>query len=312
MARHATAVDASGTRDRAASGLPWMLAVAWVTTLLVSRLPEIVLREGFGLQTEWMPSALIGMVVLLWLASGVVATLRPLRPYFAVMSALTILLAVIPFILASAAWQTLVPASAGEMGVLLAERVLLAILSLVVIGFLFVVGTRPVDAYLRPGAVRARSGIRIPGTANSLRWSIAGPVWIVVLAVLTGLAMLGVLPQVIDLPAALPLLGVAALAAALNSFWEEVAYRAAPLSQLAPVIGASPAVLLLAVWFGLGHFYGGIPSGAAGAVMAGTVGLLFGRAMIESRGLVWPWALHFTADFVIYAVIALAATSPSA
>ena len=46
--------------------------------------------------------------------------------------------------------------------------------------------------------------------------------------------------------------------------------------------------------------------------MAGTVGLLFGRAMIESRGLVWPWALHFTADFVIYAVIALAATSPSA
>lgn len=312
MARHASAVDASGARDRAVSGRTWILPVAWVTTLLISRLPEIVLREGFGLQTEWMPSALIGMVVLLWLASGVVATLSPLRPYFAVMSALTILLAVIPLILASAAWQALVPASVGEMGVLLAERVLLAILSLVVIGFLVAIGTRPADAYLRPGSTNARSGIRIPGTAYALPWSVAGPIWIVILAVLTGLAMLGIVPPVIDLPTALPLLGVAALAAALNSFWEEVAYRAAPLSQLAPVIGASPAVLLLAVWFGLGHFYGGIPSGAAGAVMAGAVGLLFGRAMIESRGLAWPWALHFTGDFVIYAVIALAATSPTA
>jgi hypothetical protein len=30
--------------------------------------------------------------------------------------------------------------------------------------------------------------------------------------------------------------------------------------------------------------------------------------MIATRGLAWPWALHFTIDFVIYASIALAAT----
>jgi len=288
-----------------------MLAVAWATTLLVSRLPEIILREGFGVRIDWMPLALIGAVTLLWLASGIVAAFRPLRAYFAVMTAVTVLLAAIPLILDSDAWRALVPPTAGEMTVLLAERLLLAVLALAIIGLLLVMRTRPADAYLVPGSVSARSGMRIPGTAGPLRWTIAGPLWIVLLAALTGLAMLGAVPPVIDLGVALPLIGVGALAAALNSFWEEVVYRAAPLSMLAPVIGASPAVLLLAVWFGLGHFYGGIPSGAVGAVMTAAVGLLFGRAMIESRGLAWPWALHFTADLVIYTVIALGATSPT-
>ena len=45
-----------------------------------------------------------------------------------------------------------------------------------------------------------------------------------------------------------------------------------------------------------------------GALLTGAVALLFGRAMIETRGLVWPLALHFVGDLVIYVFLALAAT----
>jgi membrane protease YdiL (CAAX protease family) len=134
----------------------------------------------------------------------------------------------------------------------------------------------------------------------------------VLLAALTAMATLGTLPATFDLGRALPLLGLAVLAALMNAFVEEVVYRSAPLSQLAPVIGGSSAVVLLAIYFGLGHFYGGIPSGPVGAVMSGAVGLLFGRAMLATRGLAWPWALHFSIDLVIYAGIALVASSGAA
>ena len=294
--------DVAGTRRAP------VLAVAWIATLLISRLPEVVLREGLRLETPWMSWTLVLVSLLLWLTSSLVATLRPLRSYFLVMIAVTTMLAVIPVIVESAAWQALLPSSAGEMGTLLADRILLGILALVIIGLLLAIGTRPGDAYIRPGSINARSGVRLPGMSVPLRWTVVGPVWVVILAGLTGLAMLASLPAVIDLETAVPLLGVAVAAAAFNSFAEEVIYRAAPLSQLAPAIGAGHAALLLAVWFGLGHFYGGIPSGPVGAVMAGAVALLFGRAMIGTRGLAWPWALHFTIDLVIFSGIALAAT----
>jgi hypothetical protein len=44
-----------------------------------------------------------------------------------------------------------------------------------------------------------------------------------------------------------------------------------------------------------------------GLVMAGLLGLLFGKAMIDTRGLGMPWALHFSADAAIYTFLAVAA-----
>ena len=81
-------------------------------------------------------------------------------------------------------------------------------------------------------------------------------------------------------PAALTL-----LTALLNSFSEEMLYRAAPFAGLVPVIGSGQALWLMALWFGLGHYYGGIPSGVMGLVFAGALGLLFGKAMVDTRGI---------------------------
>lgn len=64
-------------------------------------------------------------------------------------------------------------------------------------------------------------------------------------------------------------------------------------------------VAILAVYVGLGHFYGGIPSGWMGLIATAAIGLLFGRAMIETKGLAWPVGLHFAGDLVIFTVLAL-------
>lgn len=66
---------------------------------------------------------------------------------------------------------------------------------------------------------------------------------------------------------------------------------------------------LTAVWFGLGHYDGGIPSGPIGVLFAGGIALLYGKAMVETRGIVLPTAMHMLTDVAIYLFLAQAAVS---
>lgn len=286
--------------------------IAWVATLLVSRLPEIVLRELFALSVPWMAWVVVAMSAALWVGARAVAALRPLERYFAILTVLALMLAVIPEVLGSAAWQSLVPSTGHPMVILLAERVLLAALAIVMIGVLFVLGTRPSDAYLVRGDLNAPTSSRTPRSTERLRWRTFGPIMVVFLLLITAYVAAPAIPAQVDLPAALPFIGIGAIAALLNAFWEEVAFRAAPLSQLRRAVGPTMGVAILAAWFGLGHFYGGIPSGLMGSLVALAVAFLFGRAMVETRGLGWPLALHFATDLTIYTFLALAATAPVA
>lgn len=287
-----------------------VLATAWLGTLLLSRLPEIVIREGLGVDATWMPIGWVLTAAALVLVSWRLSGLRALRGYFTLLGGVIVLTAIIdPWVRDSQAWRGVVSAAGAPMIALLAERGLLIALALVLVGVLALVRARP--RYLAVGNLRAPSGFQLPWIARSpWSWMVVGPLAAVIFALLTMAAAASLLPSVqLRIDAALPLLGIALIAAALNAFAEEFLYRAAPLSQLAPAIGTGQAVLLLAIWFGLGHFYGGIPSGAIGAVQAGAVGLLFGKAMIDTRGLVWPWILHFSIDAVIYGALALSAAS---
>jgi len=277
---------------------------AWFGTLLMSRLPEIVLREGFGIEADWISAAWIGVGITLWLLGAQMAVLRPLRSYFLVMTFVATLSAIDQVIRGSAAWDALVSADAHAMTALLSERLLLVIFAIILIAFLIASGTSRREAYLVVGSMSAPSSIRLPGR-HGVPWSIVGPIAFVVLGCLTAALAFSISPAVVPVEAALSVLWVAVIAAVLNSFAEEVLYRAAPLSKLVSVIGGANAVFLLAVWFGLGHFYGGIPSEPTGAIQSGLVAMLFGSAMIETGGLAWPWILHFVIDLVIYVNLAL-------
>jgi hypothetical protein len=69
-------------------------------------------------------------------------------------------------------------------------------------------------------------------------------------------------------------------------------------------VGPRHALWLTALWFGLGHYYGGVPSGPVGFVQSGLLALLLGKAMLDTRGIAWPWTIHVALDTVIYLFIA--------
>ncbi len=95
------------------------------------------------------------------------------------------------------------------------------------------------------------------------------------------------------------------LVAALNAANEEFQFRNILLAHLRNVIPPGEAVLLTAVLFGLGHYYGQ-PSGPIGVVMAGFAGWIWARSMIETRGSAWAFFIHFVQDIVIYCFLAAA------
>jgi membrane protease YdiL (CAAX protease family) len=103
----------------------------------------------------------------------------------------------------------------------------------------------------------------------------------------------------------IPLLPATAILALMNAFGEELAYRATPLSQLWQVVGKRQALWMTSLWFGLGHYYGGISFGAIGAIFFTFVAILFGKAMIETKGLALPVSMHILGDIVLFLILAL-------
>lgn len=94
--------------------------------------------------------------------------------------------------------------------------------------------------------------------------------------------------------------------ALLNAASEEFQFRSILLAHLRSVLRPAETILLTAVFFGLGHYYGQ-PSGPLGVVMAGFAGWIWARSMIETRGGVWAFLIHVVQDLVIFTFLAVAA-----
>lgn len=308
MTRMAASADARSTGPTPTTAL----ILAWGMTLLLSRLPEIVLREVVGWNVPWINIAWIVVAVGLLVAASVVPPMRPFRDYLMVMLTVLVLTTVVDPLIRAALFGDIAPAGPDpELRRLFAERVLLVFEALAIIPVLAALRYRGREAYLALGNLGAWTGLRIGRRA--LSWAVVGPIVAILLVAATAAFASSLASPTADLWArAIPLLPIAWLAAACNAFAEEVLYRAGPLGPLARVVGPRAGIWILAVWFGLGHVYGGIPSGVMGFVMAGLLGLLFGKAMIDTRGLGVPWALHFSADAAIYTFLAVAAVASTA
>jgi hypothetical protein len=69
----------------------------------------------------------------------------------------------------------------------------------------------------------------------------------------------------------------------MNSFSEELNYRASQLAVLQGVPSNRQALQLTAVYIGIGHYYG-VPYGSIGFLMAGILGWQLGKSMLEKKG----------------------------
>ena len=83
-----------------------------------------------------------------------------------------------------------------------------------------------------------------------------------------------------------------------NSFSEEMLCRFSLVAGLDGAISKYTIYVWSAVIFGGVHFFG-TPGGPLGVLMAGFLGWLMAKAMHETKGIGWSWAIHFLQDVVI-------------
>lgn len=96
------------------------------------------------------------------------------------------------------------------------------------------------------------------------------------------------------------------LFAALNAFAEESIFRLALVLPWAGKLPTHSICLYSALLFGLPHF-AGMPDGLLGASLAGLMGYVLCRSLIETRGLFWAWFIHALQDLVIMASLGMLA-----
>lgn len=288
-----------------------VLVVAWVVTLLVSILPNILWTELTGATPAWVFWAKIALLVFAAAFTFVWPAIKPLRPYFVIF--LTLLLAEELFFRVGniAQWQEWF----GGAGVsfsreMLGVQLLRLAVTVVIIAMLFAIMRRRSEFFLVTGELDA--------PAAPVRWLIDKPVgwirlgWVLTVCITLGTLLfliLAGLPSLAMLKSALPLLPAVMVLAAMNAFSESVSYRAALLSPLHTVVGGVQAMLLAAAFFGIGHFYG-VPFGPIGAVMAFVLGWFLNKSMLETKGFFWPWFIHFWQDVATFSFMAIGSVNP--
>jgi hypothetical protein len=291
---------------------PALLAVAWGVTLCISELPDILLRELAGELPDWLFWSKVVLLAALLAASLAWKQLHALRDYSLIF--LVVLLAGRTSVLLTQSgwWQDRFTAAGGPFALtMLGEQVRRLSVSLAVIAAFLLLRYPRGRFYLVKGQLDATGApIRWLGIAEPYSYRRFGPLAALCISLGLGafLVIGGGWPH--PSPNSVTVLTVAAVLglAAMNAFSENMTYRAAPLAILEPAVGPSQAMLLGATFFGIGHFYG-VPYGVVGVVMAGALGWILNKTMLETRGFIWPWFIHFCQDALVFGFMALGAVA---
>ncbi|MHC1740410.1 MAG: CPBP family intramembrane glutamic endopeptidase [Anaerolineaceae bacterium] len=274
---------------------------AWVVTLLISVIPDILLNLFTGTVPAWLVFCKMGALFLLALIAIFWKLLRPLRNFFVVMIAFFGLYALLPkFNFTWPGLQSLFGNSAfdARMQTEQTGKLVVALLMLVV---LFLLGYKRRDLFLRGGDLRTDiQPVKWLGFMRPVSWVSFGLQWsLYISATMAVIQYIGMRPGGALMLKVLPILPSILFYAALNSFNEEVTYRIPMLATLEPVGGSTGALWMSASFFGLGHYFG-VPGGIFGAIASIFMGWILGKAMLETRGFFWTWWIHFLSDIAIF------------
>lgn len=287
-----------------------LLIFAWAATLLVSALPDILLTElqiTLPIPILWARVALLAVFIA---AGSVWSIALPLRPYFVLFMVLYLADALFYWIGTTAVWQGGF-SGASFSSRMFGEQLLRLGTAFAMIAALRLMFRRQSGFFLTPGEIDATAEpVRWIGMDRPLKWTRFGIILTVCITggtlaflLLSGSPSPDLLAQVVALIPAILLI------AAMNAFSEEVTYRAALLAPLQDIVGKTHALLLTVALFGLWHYYG-VPYGVIGVAMAGVLGWLLGKSMLETRGMFWAWFIHFWQDVAIFTFIAAGSITP--
>jgi hypothetical protein len=283
-----------------------ILITAWVVTLLISVLPDVIFDEVFRLATPgWLFPAKLGVLGLALILSLAWKPLHPLWQYFLVFLLLYLAEYGSSLIGKMFLWGTWFVYPVSFTRNMLGTQLLRLLVAVFMVLVMWLLKRRFADFYLVKGDTAAQAAPIPLLMSRPESWKKLGV--ILALCITGGTLFFLVLagrPSPTALAAALPLLPMILLLAAMNAFSEEMNYRATALGALRDALSGPQAVLLAAVFFGLGHYYG-VPYGIAGVVMAGFLGWLLGKSMLETKGFLWAWFIHFLQDVAIFSFMAI-------
>jgi hypothetical protein len=299
-----------------------LLVVAWGVLLLVSSLPMIILQEVFRIPVPFQARMLTSLALILFMVilTFVWQVIRPLRDFFIVFIILFIaegfffgyvgnLPSLDPYLESSEFVPSLLSTQVLRMTVTLVMLAGLMIIKKKREAFYLVKGDLAATADPIPLIMKQPASWRVLGRELSL-WISLGTLTFLLIAAFPSLSaqfqqgtLGGMLSQM------LVLMPFVLLMAAMNAFSEELTYKASFLSVLENPVGKRQALLLMAAFFGLGHYYG-VPYGIIGVLMAGFLGWLLGKSMLETRGFAWAWFIHFLQDVLIFSFMAIGSVTP--
>lgn len=168
------------------------------------------------------------------------------------------------------------------------------------------------SAFLAPGNIAAPAkGVMWLGISEGESWrSLGASLSFFITLATTAFVYLQFRKSVGDLKQLLPYLPYVLLFSLNNSFSEEVVYRLGVMVPLVGSVDTDYILLISAIAFGAPHLRG-MPNGIAGALMAGLLGWLLAKSVVETSGLFWAWSIHFLQDIVIFSAFVMAAVNTS-
>lgn len=281
------------------------ITLAWVMTLLTTILPEVLLKEVLKMPVpDWLLWVKIASLVIVLLLGFWLSAFRPLQKFSLVLAALLLLEYGSALLRNTLWWKMLFPGS-GFIASMASQQVLRVLSALVTIGLLLVLFKKFSAFFMIKGDLKATAAPIPLIMTRSTSWAKLG--WILVLCISGGtlvFLVIGAGSALAQVQKVLPFLPFILLFALMNSFSEEIGYRANLLAALTPEFGKDDALLMSAALFGMQHFYG-VPYGVIGVIMAGILGWLLGKSMVETKGTVWAWAIHFCQDVLIFTFMAV-------
>jgi hypothetical protein len=280
---------------------------AWCITLLMSVLPDIAWVQLTGGVPNWLIYAKMGLLFALSLSTLAWKPLNPLRNYFIVLFVffgLSELRTRIDFSIP--ALQALFGNSVFDAR-MQAEQTGKFAISLITIAILLGLGYKRRDFFLTRGNLRAPiEPVPLLGFPKRDPWPQFGLQWGLYIALaLAAVQYFSLRPGGDLMIKVLPILPSILFYAAFNAFNEEIVYRSPLLATLEPVGGSRHALWMSAYFFGIAHYFG-TPGGIVGGLVSIFMGWILGKGMLETRGFIWTWWIHFLSDVAIFVFLSAA------
>jgi len=172
------------------------------------------------------------------------------------------------------------------------------------LGVIFLVSKNQFLSFFRIGTISSpATSVNWLGIKNGEKWSSMGINMLIVISLVTATFLFF---QFKRMPISWNLLLVnlhwIILFSFLNAFSEEMIFRFGIVTSLTPIIPVSGIIIISAITFGVVH-YGGTPGGFIGIGLAGLMGYILCKSLIETQGIFWAVLIHFVQDVLIISSI---------